>query len=606
MPPGSDAVLALADQLRSRENEALAELLTGRGVATAGIRDFFDLADALLQPESVRDALSRLPRPSLIALRAIAELGTTSMADASADVSSRGGVLAADAVESPRAAALLLESDGMLTVPAPVARALAAGFPPLSELIAERPPTTLAPVGSADPALAERVASERAFATTASVAELIAELHRDAARELARGGVALPDSRRLATSAGVGLERVPELLAIAERAGLVASAGERVATPAGRAWLPLSSVQRWSALAGAWLDRLPLDVRQILRDRAGARWSGRIEDYLRWLYPAGGQWIAERMSTYLRDAESLGITHDCVPSRAGGLLLTDGAEAAAGAIGFPAEVDRVYLQRDLTVVSPGPLAPKLATRLRGIAEAEGGGLASAYRITTASLNRALASGETAESIHEFLADISLTGMPQPLRYLIREAAERHGLVRVRRSPSGGSSIRSVDVALLRTLAVDAALAPLGLSRSPEELTSRFEPGVVFWSLAEARYPVAAENDNGETITLERPRRAGVSAAVRSDPIRSLIERLRLGSPTDDAATDRAWLARQLDVAIRGKLGLTVTVTLQDGSSAVYQLEPASVAGGRLRARDRRTDLERTLPLSSITAVGPAE
>jgi hypothetical protein len=47
------------------------------------------------------------------------------------------------------------------------------------------------------------------------------------------------------------------------------------------------------------------------------------------------------------------------------------------------------------------------------------------------------------------------------------------------------------------------------------------------------------------------------------------------------------------------------VRLPDESLAEYVLEPAALAGGRLRARDRRSDIERTLPLSSIIAVADA-
>ncbi|MCY7326791.1 MAG: hypothetical protein LH605_11775, partial [Microbacteriaceae bacterium] len=67
----------------------------------------------------------------------------------------------------------------------------------------------------------------------------------------------------------------------------------------------------------------------------------------------------------------------------------------------------------------------------------------------------------------------------------------------------------------------------------------------------------------------------------------------------------AWLARQLDTAIRLKAALTVSVTMPNGTVVDYQLEPTSIAGGRLRARDRRSAIERTLPLSSITRVAPA-
>ena len=85
-----------------------------------------------------------------------------------------------------------------------------------------------------------------------------------------------------------------------------------------------------------------------------------------------------------------------------------------------------------------------------------------------------------------------------------------------------------------------------------------------------------------------------------------LHRLRRIGESTSAENGQAWLERQLDTAIKAKIGLTVTVAMPDGSSVDLQLEPASVAGGRLRARDRRSDLERTLPLKSITAVGPSE
>ena len=68
----------------------------------------------------------------------------------------------------------------------------------------------------------------------------------------------------------------------------------------------------------------------------------------------------------------------------------------------------------------------------------------------------MAAGETAESIRHFLGGISLSGIPQPLEYLIAEAAARYGLVRVAPTPEGGSRVRSTDAGLLRAIAVDAS------------------------------------------------------------------------------------------------------------------------------------------------------
>ncbi len=254
-------------------------------------------------------------------------------------------------------------------------------------------------------------------------------------------------------------------------------------------------------------------------------------------------------------------------------------------------------------MSPGPLATHLDVRLRVLAEAEGRALASTYRVSAASLTRALALGETEEGLREFLRGISLTGIPQPLDYLLRETATRFGLVRVR-AHGIGAHVHSSDPTILRTLAVDQSLSALGLYADEHGLRTRFDRDVVFWTLADHRYPVAAEDDHGSIVVLQRHRATSRTVAAAL-PVSALVERLRVGSsaPGDD---DRAWLSRQLDLAVRGKVSLTVTVAMPGGESVEYQLEPASVAGGRLRARDKRADIERTLPLGSITGIRPAE
>jgi hypothetical protein len=48
--------------------------------------------------------------------------------------------------------------------------------------------------------------------------------------------------------------------------------------------------------------------------------------------------------------------------------------------------------------------------------------------------------------------------------------------------------------------------------------------------------------------------------------------------------------------------LKVAVTMPDGREVFYTLAPSSMAAGRMRALDRGADIERTLPLSSITRV----
>jgi hypothetical protein len=49
----------------------------------------------------------------------------------------------------------------------------------------------------------------------------------------------------------------------------------------------------------------------------------------------------------------------------------------------------------------------------------------------------------------------------------------------------------------------------------------------------------------------------------------------------------------------------VSVAMPGGAVVDYLLQPASVGNGRLRAHDRKSAIERTLPLSSIVSLSPA-
>lgn len=617
--------LSLATRLRAMTDAELARSIRAREISAHGIKDFFDLAEAFLDRASIQQALTRLDRQGLAVLAAIAQLADEGRMPTAADVAGRleavAGESPAVAVIAERAAAamelLLLDpASGHYAAYENVRDQLrswpAFGLPGLTELARAAPPAALEPVPDTEQRFVDRLAADRAFAATTAVTELLSEIEREPARELAKGGVALPDAKRLAGAMAVDLESVMIFIAAAERADLLArETGSWMITERGRTWLLEPSRVRWSTLVGAWLTRLPGDIRRLLRQRSHAKWGHGLRGYIDWLYPAGGDWMNERASAFTRDAELLGITADQVPSSPGSLLLSAGPTAAqeAMAVLLPAEVEQVYLQHDLSIVAPGPLTPAVDARLRSFADVESRALASSYRVSTSSVNRAMAAGETKESLLSFLSGISLTGIPQPIDYLIGEAADRYGQVRVGSMPTegtdAGSYVRSDDGHVLGTILVDQNLSALGLVRAGEDRAiSRFPLEVVFWSLSDARYPVAAEDPDGQIVALKRRRTARPPLADGADSIDSLVERLRLGGEPEPEEAGQAWLLRQLDVAIKAHLGLTVSVQMPNGSVVDYQLEPTSVAGGRLRARDKKSAIERTLPLASIAAIAP--
>ncbi|MDQ1574857.1 MAG: hypothetical protein QOH55_7 [Microbacteriaceae bacterium] len=643
--------LSLAARLRTMDDIALSALVADRQIAATGINDFFDLAEALLDRDSIQRALSRLDRQTLAAIAALTTVtgGAASATDVAARLLGWGASPAPDpravADRLSRAADLALaerssenaggsgerfagDSGEGFAAYESVREQFAAwpglGLPSSAELATSAPPTALAAVPDTDARFTDRLAAEHAFAAVSHVSGLVAELDREPARELQKGGLALPATKRLASALSIGLDDVASVLSVAARAGLVAQESSAwLTTDKGAAWQHASTADRWRGLAEAWQQRLPVDIRGLLAERAHAVWGDSLRAFVTWAFPAGGAWMQERVTVYARDAEVLGITARQAPSTPGSLLLENGVDASTAAMAamFPPEVERVYLQHDLSIVSPGPLTPEIDSRLRMIADLESRALASSYRVSAGSLNRAIAAGESADSIREFLASISLTGLPQPLEYLITDTADRYGRLRVsdlaehRVSAPGEqpgsdgnsrSSVHSDDQQLLTTVEVDQSLAVLALVRTgPNRLVSRFSRDIVFWALSDARYPVAAEDAVGEVVSLRRHRVALPSRTSGLDPASAIIERLRLSDSVSEAETGEAWLARQLDVAVRGRVTLIVSVAMPDGRLIDYLLEPTGVSGGRLRGRDRKADIERTLPLSSIVSLSPS-
>ncbi|MBG6214580.1 hypothetical protein RCH23_002405 [Cryobacterium sp. CAN_C3] len=630
-------MLGLASRLRALPDAELRRVIGVRDVSTSGIHDFFDLAEALLDSRSIQLALSHLDRSTLAVLAVAGQLTSSGSVPSLNAVTSRLCALGsaevaltdvARRVDTLHTLLLADHNDGRCipydAVSAHLATWPAQGLPGVADLATTLPPAVLAAVADTEIVFIDQLATERAFAVVSSIAELVNDLSREPARELSRGGLGLPDTKRLAAVMTVDVDLVAPILALASRADLLArSDGYWMETEAGEAWLLERTTARWAALAAAWRAALPSIVADILPRQAGLLWGDGLTAFIAWLYPAGGEWMLSQLTQFARDAELLGITAHDTTSTAGASVLRSDPEAAVAtmATALPAEVGAVYLQHDLSIVAPGPLAPSIDARLRGLADVESRELASSYRITAASVNRALAAGENAASLLAFLASISLTGIPQPVDYLINESASRYGRVRVGNfagaatapvAPVGDNTVflsyvSSTDAALLGTLAVDQTLAPLGFVRAGDgaHLLSRFAGDAVFWALSDARYPVAAENNLGEIVHLRRHQIARVITLVPTvDAALSLVEKLRVGADSTVSVAD-AWLARQLDTAIKAKQTILVSIAMPGGAVVDYLLEPASVSNGRFRARDRRADIERTLPLRSIRSITPA-
>ena len=458
-------------------------------------------------------------------------------------------------------------------------------------------------------------------------------------------------------------------------------------------WRALSIAQRWEALANSWLamtrqpglvgqrderDR-PINPLAPDAERAGAPQARRealaalaalapgtapkadeVLELLAWQAPrrARGREAAHRDA--LAGAATLGVTGLGALTSYGRLLQAEVPTADTDPLGagpgggrvpgasdtvrtldalLPAPVDHVLVQADLSVVVPGPPEPELAAELDVVAEPESAGGASVYRVTSASVRRALDVGYSAADLHGLFRRRSRTPVPQALTYLIDDSARKHGGLR---AGSAGSYLRSDDEALIAEVLADKRLGPLALRRlAPTVLCSPWQIARLLGALRDAGFAPVAEDAAGSAV-LARPK---VRRAVTRTPVSSrlgdqggppvlagprlagVIEQIRRGDVATRAArrapvTVRAANGQQvpgltsvqahtqamavLQQAVRDKAQVWVGYVDSHGATLSRLVRPVSLSAGYLRAEDERTETLHTFALHRITAAVVAE
>jgi hypothetical protein len=251
----SGSALALAARLRALDDDALARLVTQRAVRDSGIRDFFDLAEALLDRASVQAALERLDRGTLALLAVAGDLAETSGAPTAEQLSARLELPIGDVRERiaiALEAGLLGTESGRYAPWDAVVEQLRAwpafGLPASRDLESSSPPAVLEPVSETDVRFIDRGAGDRAFGTLGAVTETLLAL-RDAParrptsgryrrRRAGRGRVAARHRRagrtRGALRRRMGPDPAPQQLAHRIPHRPVGRARDRLAQPASR------------------------------------------------------------------------------------------------------------------------------------------------------------------------------------------------------------------------------------------------------------------------------------------------------------------------------------------------------------------------------------
>lgn len=372
---------------------------------------------------------------------------------------------------------------------------------------------------------------------------------------LRSGGLGVRELRRVATTLEVDEAEAAFVVEVAGAAGLVADDGEEsptfVPTLDLDDWTALDVPARWAVLARTWLStprtpwlvgsrdergavraaldpelhrtwapRLRRSVLGVLADTGGvALTAHQVLDVLRWRAPRSVP-PEPAVTAVLAEAGRLGVLGAGALSPAGRALLDtapdDPAPADAFAATLPPAVDEVLLQGDLTGIVPGRPSAALQALLDATSHVESRGGALTVRFTPATVRGALDAGATADQVLADLAAHARGVVPQPLEYLVRDAARRHGRLR---AGTASSYVRADDPALLAGLVDDPRLADLGLvALAPTVLAAQASTRELVETLRERGLAPVTEGPDGEVLHLaplvRRVGRRGAAAARR--------------------------------------------------------------------------------------------
>jgi hypothetical protein len=432
------------------------------------------------------------------------------------------------------------------------------------------------PVVGADEAVVRRAAQAAAQEALRGVTTLLDEARATPITALKKGGVGPRERTRLAKRLSIPEDILVLWIDLAYAAGLLGRVDAGYApTQSYAEWRAAEPARRWAVLVEAWFSLehaptsrevqgdkelpppLPLGSAAALLRRAllpaahaGASvWAAGKE--IDWFFPLHGYDAGQRTSKVtatIREAELLGVAASNVLSELGEHLLAVAGSGLEDAVDelvrrctvlLPETPFSVILQSDLTAVISGQPSVLVSGLLNDSAVAETHGAARTWRFTPASVRAALDAGWRAQDLLSELAAVSDRPVPQPLQYLITDAARRHGHVRVR----GMRSCVVADEVLITEILHTRSLSKLHFSQlAPTVLSSPSSLDDVLARLREAGLSPVAEDAQGTVI--EEARHDHQAPAIK----RSIITQSR-------AALSATELARRLLADPHGLTGV---------------------------------------------------
>ncbi|HYQ67138.1 helicase-associated domain-containing protein [Actinophytocola sp.] len=634
-PVAKMATTVLVDELR--------QAASALGVAVDGLRKpdlVAGLAEAMADPRRIAKVIGDLPAPARVRLEEL-RLGRFGIMFGFVDrrTTNPDEVLAR--------AGLLLRPNRQPEVPREVA---------VAAWLAQNPtgltgPPEIATAGTTAEAV-RPTAQAAAREAVRGTATLLDEAGRTPIAALKKGGVGARERSRLAKRLSTGDDLLTLWIDVSYAAGLLGEVeGGYAPTDAYPAWRAAEPGRQWAVLARAWheLEHAPL-MREIdddkelppplplmsmagemrratlraAHDGLSVRGAGAEID---WFFPLHGyerQARDEKTVAAVREAELLGVVAgDRVTELGAHLLACDDADDLARrcAVLLPEADCAVILQSDLTAVVSGQPSAAVARLLAATAVTETRGQATIWRFSPASIRAALDAGWTAPELLDELDALTDRPVPQPLDYLINDAARKHGHVRVRRTRSCVVAEEALATEILNT----RSLAKLKLARvAPTVLTSPAEPDRVLELLRAAGLSPTAEDEAGTVVVENRhEHRAESEPAVETRPRprltpAELVARLvadpggarAVGGATFDRLArlnpmlDDAELTL-LSHAVDNRDDVVIGYRDNNGSHSVRRIRPGRFYDRWLTAFCHLRGADREFTVANIEAVAPA-
>jgi len=641
-PVAKVAATVLADELRVA--------VSAFGVAADGLRKpelIARLAEAMADPRRLVKVLAELPAPARVRLEEL-RLGGFGIMFGFVDPGRR-----ADPTEVLAQAGLVLHPNRRPEVPREVA--VAAWLAENTMGLTGRPKIAAATVAAEETRPTTQAAAREAVRVLST---LLDEAGRAPITALKKGGVGPRERGRLGKKLAIPDDVLTLWIDLAYAAGLLGETDNGYApTDAYPEWRAAEPSRQWAVAAAAWhaLEHAPL-MREIdgdkelppplplmsaagamrratlraARDGLSVRGVGAEID---WFFPLHGYERPARdakIAAAVREAELLGVVAGDRVSELGEQLLAaidadadtvaDTARRCAALL--PEAECGVILQSDLTAVVSGQPSAAVSRLLTAAAVIEALGNAAVWRFSPASVRAALDAGWTGPELLAELAAVADRALPQPLEYLITDAARRHGHVRVRQTRSCVVADEALATEILNT----RSLAKLGLARlAPTVLSSPAESGRVLELLRAAGMAPVAEDPSGAIVVEHRQEHRAETDAIADVRPRTRLAAAELAqrlatdpngdhdAPAGDTVEVLLQLNPRLDDAELALLSFAVInhhdvlISYHDknGGHSIRQIRPIRIYGRWLEAYCYLRGADREFTIANIESVAPA-